>query len=170
MTPRVQSRGDGKGASPLSRGKHWDCQAGGGVLSSPLWSTEEPPSLGGSRAADGRAAARSCQGWIISLAALGADTHGGERSPSLNLLHLLYALIFLQLLLKITGNLSCSLGGTLVDCLTLFLPFDTDVLGRVLPCAPDFSLYMQDMIKTFNHSCDLASTSFVIFAAEDRDL
>lgn len=72
-----------------------------------------------------------------------------ERSPSLNLLHLLYALIFLQLLLKITGNLSCSLSGSLVDCLMLFFPFDPDVLGHVLPCAPDFSLYMQDMIKNF---------------------
>lgn len=93
-----------------------------------------------------------------------------ERSPSLNLLHLLYALIFLQLLLKITGNLSCSLGGTLVDCLTVFLPFDTDVLGRALPCALNFSLYMQHTIKTFNHSCNSASTSFLIFATKDRDL
>lgn len=93
-----------------------------------------------------------------------------ERSPSLNSLHLLYALIFLQLLLKITGNLSCSLSGTLVDCLVLFLPFDTDVLGRVLPRAPDFLLYMQHTIKTFNHSCNSALTSFLIFAKKDRDL
>lgn len=168
MTPRSKP-GRWEGCLSFEQGKTLGLPGRG--RSPQLPSLEhKPPSLGGSRAADGRAAARSCQGWIISLAALGADTHGGERSPSLNLLHLLYALIFLQLLLKITGNLSCSLGGTLVDCLTLFLPFDTDVLGRVLPCAPDFSLYMQDMIKTFNHSYNSASTSFVIFAAEDRDL
>lgn len=46
-------------------------------LSSPLvWSTENLPVR---EAADGQAAALSCQGWIISLAVLGADTRGGEQ-------------------------------------------------------------------------------------------
>lgn len=171
MTPGVKSQGDGKGASALSRGKHWDGQAGGGgILSSPLvWSTEKLPvweAAGQQMAGLQRWAVRAGSFLWLFWALIPMV----ERSPSLNLLRLLYALIFLQLLLKITGNLSCSLSGTPVDCLRLFLPFDTDVLGCVLPCAPDFPLYMQDTIKTFYHSCNSALTSFLIFSKKYRDL
>lgn len=79
MTPRVESPGDGKGLL-LCAGENTGIARRGEESSAPLsWSTEKPPSLGGSRAADGRAAALSCQGCIISLAVLGADTHGGEE-------------------------------------------------------------------------------------------
>lgn len=145
--------------------------------SAPLsWSTEKPPSLGGSRAADGHTAALSSQGVYHFSDYLDADTHVGEE-PLLWLAPVFFMhttpppptplFFLLQLLLKITGNLSCNLAGTLVDCLLLFLPFDTDVLGHVLPCAPDFLwIYRgpQRMIKTFNHRCDSTLTCFLVIA------
>lgn len=124
-----------------------DCRIGiarrGEESSAPLsGNTEKPPSLGGSRAADGWAATLSSQGVYHFSDCSGRWYPCWRGAPPLTCSRLLYALIFLQLLLKIAGNLSCSLADTLVDCLPLFLPFDTDVLGHVLPCAPDFLLYM----------------------------
>lgn len=142
----IKTLGGGKGASSVSRGTHhrgrllnWHVQAGGGFLSPPLLWHRETPSLGGR--------CRGLRHWALKGVHNFSDCSGcwhpclGDAPPS-TCSYLLYALIFLQLLLKITGNLSCNLAGTLVDCLQLCLPLDTDVLGRVLPCASDFLLYM----------------------------
>lgn len=120
--------------------------------SAPLWRSSEKaqaPSLGGSRAADGQAAAQSCQGCIISLPALGSDTHGGEEPLPQLAPSSLCPDFFAAAAERSQATRAAASVVPHVDCLRLLLPFDTDVLGCVLPCAPDFPLYMQHTIKTF---------------------